>query len=174
MVMKVDPIFAALSSVLGSDPVAHREENKRINQPKTLVILTSAKGKQFVQGSAKQYSALDHLIILCGHYEGVDERVAEYLVDEEVRIGDYVLTGGEPAALVMADAVTRLLPGVLGNEESNTGESHSTPGFLAHPQYTRPVEFNGWKVPEVLLTGHHAQITDWRQQQAGLDESLPE
>ena len=114
------------------------------------------------------------MIILCGHYEGVDERVAEYLVDEEVRIGDYVLTGGEPAAVVIADAVSRLQPGVLGNEESIVGESHSVPGYMAHPQYTRPVEFKGWKVPDILLTGHHANITDWRHQQTSLDESLPE
>lgn len=170
MVMKVEPIYKALESVLGKDPVEHVKQNAQTDVWKTKVILTSAKGKLFQQASAQQYSELDHLVIICGHYEGVDERVVEHLIDEEVRIGDYVLTGGEPAALVMVDAVTRLLPGVLGNEESNTGESHSTPGFFAHPQYTRPVEFNGWKVPDILLTGHHAQITDWRQKQTSPDE----
>lgn len=174
MVMKVEPIFAALENVLGCDPAQHRQHNRETQEWKARVILTSAKGKLFSQSSAQQYGKLEHLVILCGHYEGVDERVAEYLVDEEVRIGDYVLTGGEPAAIVMADAVTRLLPGVLGNEESNIGESHSVPGFLAHPQYTRPTEFHEWKVPDILLTGHHANITDWREQQTSLDESLPE
>lgn len=171
MVMKVDTIFNALSGILGEPADEHRQKNRLLPAPKTRVLLTSAKGKLFTQASARQYSELDHLVIICGHYEGVDERVAEHLVDEEVRIGDYVLTGGEPAAVVMADAVTRLLPTVLGNDESTVGESHSTPGFLAHPQYTRPEEFQGWKVPEILLTGHHAQITDWRQRQAGHEQS---
>jgi len=174
MVMKVDPIYAALESVLRTDPARHRQQNRESNNWKTRVILTSAKGKLFTQGGAQRFSKLEHLIILCGHYEGVDERVAEQLVDEEVRIGDYVLTGGEPAALVIADTISRLLPGVLGNEESNVGESHSSPGFMAHPQYTRPIEFHGWNVPEVLLTGHHANITDWRHKQTSHDESLPE
>jgi len=174
MVMKVDPIYLALESVLGVDPAAHRNQNREKGLWSTRVLLTSAKGRLFTQGSAQLYSKLEHLIILCGHYEGVDERVAEYLVDEEVRIGDYVLTGGEPAAVVIADAVSRLQPGVLGNEESIVGESHSVPGYMAHPQYTRPVEFKGWKVPDILLTGHHANITDWRHQQTSLDESLPE
>jgi tRNA (guanine37-N1)-methyltransferase len=174
MVLKVDPIHAALQDVLGMDPAVHRLENLEKNSWKTWVILTSAKGKVFSQPSAQKFSTLEHLVIICGHYEGVDERVADHLIDEEVRIGDYVLTGGEPAALVMTDAVVRLLPGVLGNDQSTEGESHSSPGFLAHPQYTRPVEFKGWKIPEILLTGHHAQITDWRQQKAGHDQSLPE
>lgn len=129
---------------------------------KRKVILTSAKGIPFTQQKAQDYSKLDELIIICGHYEGVDERVADNLVDEEVRIGEYVLTGGEPAAVVMLDAVTRLLPGVLGNEESAVHESHSTEGYIEHAQYTRPEEYKGWKVPEILLSGHHAKIDEWR------------
>lgn len=150
MVMKVEPIAAALKS---------------LNLPKesTRVLLTSAKGELFTQQKAREYSAVENLVIICGHYEGVDERVAEHLIDEEIRIGDYVLTGGEPAAIVLADAVTRLIPGVLGNDESNQDESHSVPGQLAHPQYTRPEEFQGWKVPEVLLGGHEAKIKEWRE-----------
>ena len=174
MVVNVEPIYKALKDVLGEEPEGHRLRNIQTHAWKSRVILTSAKGKLFTQSSAQQYSKLEHLVIICGHYEGVDERVAEHLIDEEVRIGDYVLTGGEPAALVMADAVTRLLPDVLGNEESTVGESHSVPGFLAHPQYTRPEEFLGWKVPEVLLTGHHGQITEWRQHQAGHEQLPPE
>lgn len=151
MVMKVEPIFNALA--------AHQPESK--SKHKTL--LTSAKGRLFTQEVANEYAQLDSLTIICGHYEGVDERVAEHLVDEEVRIGDYVLTGGEPAAAVIADAVARLLPSVLGNELSNQNESHSQPGVMGFPQYTRPEEFNGWKVPELLLGGHAAKIEQWRE-----------
>lgn len=150
MVMKVEPIDLALESV------------KKNSNGKSMTLLTSAKGKVFTQQKAQEYSQLDEIIIICGHYEGVDERVAEHLVDEEVRIGDYVMTGGEPAAIVIVDAVTRLLPGVLGNEESAVQESHSEPGYLEHPQYTRPEEYKGWKVPEVLLSGHHAKIKEWQ------------
>ncbi len=154
MVMKVEPIARALESI-----------GAKRNTPGKRILLTSAKGSLFTQQTAVEYSALQELVIICGHYEGVDERVAEHLIDEEIRIGDYVLTGGEPAAVVIADAVTRLLPGVLGNEESNKNESHSEPGILGHPQYTRPEEFNGWKVPEVLLQGHHKEIEEWRENQ---------
>ena len=154
MVMKVEPIAKALES-LG---LHEKAEGRKVR-----TILTSAKGKRFEQASAKQYALLDELVIICGHYEGVDERVAENLIDEEVRIGEYVLSGGEPAALVMVDAVTRLLPGVLGNEESTQGESHEVEGVGGYPQYTRPEEFQGWKVPEILLQGHHAEIEKWRE-----------
>jgi tRNA (guanine37-N1)-methyltransferase len=150
MVMKVEPIDKALASL------QYQSEKKKI-------ILTSAKGKLFHQQMAEEYAELDEITIVCGHYEGVDERVAEHLVDEEVRIGDYVMTGGEPAALVMIDAVTRLLPNVLGNEESIIHESHSAPGYLEHAQYTRPEEYKGWKVPEILLSGHHGEIEKWRK-----------
>lgn len=152
MVMKVEPIDLALESV---------KKNAKGN---SRIILTSAKGQLFTQQKAVEYSQLDELIIICGHYEGVDERVAEHLVDEEVRIGDYVMTGGEPAGIVMVDAVARLLPGVLGNEQSAIEESHSTPGYLEHPQYTRPEEYKGWKVPEILLSGHHAKIDEWKKE----------
>jgi tRNA (guanine37-N1)-methyltransferase len=152
MVMKVEPIYKALESIGGK-------------KPGRKILLTSAKGELFTQSHAREYAQLEDLVIICGHYEGVDERVVENLIDGEIRIGDYVLTGGEVAAVVMADAVTRLLPGVLGNEESTEGESHSQPGFLAHPTYTRPEEFNGWKVPSVLLQGDPKLITEWRGKQ---------
>jgi tRNA (guanine37-N1)-methyltransferase len=157
MVMKIEPIAKALESV--KNQITHKESQK------TKIILTSAKGRSFTQPLAQEYAQLDDLVIICGHYEGVDERVAEHLIDEEVRIGDYVLTGGEPAAAVMIDAVTRLIQGVLGNEESNQDESHSQPGRMGVPQYTRPEEFNGWKVPEVLLSGHQKNIDKWREVQ---------
>lgn len=153
MVMKVEPIAAALAQV------------KKNTTGNTRTLLTSAKGNVFTQEVARQYAQLDDLIIVCGHYEGVDERVAEHLVDEEIRIGDYVLTGGEPAAAVILDAVSRLQEGVLGNGESNQDESHSESGILGFGQYTRPEEFNGWKVPEVLLNGNHKDITAWREAQ---------
>lgn len=152
MVMKVEPIASALA--------AHQPATS-----KHKTILTSAKGRLFTQQVAQEYAELDSLTIICGHYEGVDERVAEHLIDEEVRIGDYVLTGGEPAAAVIADAVTRLIPGVLGNDLSNQNESHSAPGVFGFPQYTRPEIFNGWQVPEVLLQGNHAEIERWREEQ---------
>jgi tRNA (guanine37-N1)-methyltransferase len=154
MVMMIGPIDRALKS-LG---VAKGQANK-------LIILTSAKGKLFTQETARNWSNLTELTIICGHYEGVDERVAEQLVDLEIRIGDYVLTGGESAAAVIVDAVTRLLPGVLGNELSNQDESHSVPGELGFPQYTRPEEYSGHKVPNVLLSGNHLLIQQWRAAQ---------
>ncbi len=156
MVMMVEPIDRALQVWRKKWPA---------DQFKTKVLLTSAKGNVFTQQRAQEYSQLDAVAIICGHYEGVDERVVQYLIDEEVRIGDYVLTGGEPAALVMADAVTRLLPGVLGNAESNQDESHSVPGQLGFPQYTRPAAYKGWNVPEVLLGGNHGEIEKWRSAQ---------
>lgn len=155
MVMKVEPIALALESL----------QLPELGTPGHKRILTSAKGRVFTQQLAQEYSALQSLTIVCGHYEGVDERVAEHLIDEEVRIGDYVLTGGEPAALVIADAVTRLLPGALGNDQSTSLESHTEAGMSGFPQYTRPEEFRGWTVPPVLLSGHHAEITRWRQAQ---------
>ena len=153
MVMMIEPIDLALKSlkqIKGSD-------NKKI-------ILTSAKGALFNQQKAKNWSELDELTIICGHYEGVDERVAQYLVDEEVRIGNYVLTGGEPAAAVMTDAVVRLLPGVLGNEQSNVDESHSQPGLAGESQYTRPAKYKNWDVPEVLLSGDPKKIKTYKKQ----------
>ena len=163
MVMKVEPIAHALEA-LQRDGLGQTIEARAAAQQK--IVLTSAKGSLFTQVTARSWSStLQQLVIICGHYEGVDERVAEHLADEEVRIGDYVLTGGEPAALVMTDAVARLVPGVLGNEESNLDESHREPGLLGHPQFTRPEDFRGWKVPAILLQGHHAEIGKWRQEQ---------
>jgi tRNA (guanine37-N1)-methyltransferase len=157
MVMKVEPIDLALQHVRGQLPEATRLK----------VILTSAKGVQFTQSTAKSYAAeLEALVIICGHYEGVDERVAQHLVDEEVRIGDYVLTGGEAAALVITDAVVRLIPGVLGNPASGELESHSEPGSLGFPQYTRPMTYKDWSVPEILSSGDHQAVKKWRQKQS--------
>lgn len=153
MVMKIEPIFNAL-----------KKNNLKKGIKGKKVLLTSAKGLLFNQQTAVSYSRLDEITIICGHYEGVDERVAENLIDEEIRIGDYVLTGGEPAANVLMDAVTRLVPQVLGNEESNQNESHSQPGMMSHPQYTRPEEFNTWKVPNILLSGDHGKIHKWREE----------
>ena len=150
MVMKVEPICNAL------------EEMRR---PESRVILLSAQGARFDQAAARRLSAEKHLIMISGHYEGVDQRVADHLVDEEISIGDYVLTNGTLAALVVADAVVRLLPGVLGDEQSAADESFSH-GQLEYPHYTRPAEFRGWKVPDILLGGNHGAIERWRREQA--------
>lgn len=155
MVMKVDVIDWALEDL-----------KLKVKSEKCKVILMSAKGKSYTQQIAQEYKELDQLIIIAGHYEGVDERVAENLVDEEIRIGDFVLTGGELPAMVIVDSVVRLLPGVLGNEDSAVYESHSEPGYLEHPQYTRPEEYKGWRVPEVLLGGNHAVIENWRKEKS--------
>lgn len=154
MVMSVEPIDRALGKVKGE-----REKGK------VKTVLLSAKGKLFTQEKAHEYAKLDHLILICGHYEGVDERVAEHLIDEEIRIGDYVLTGGEIPAMVITDSVIRLQPGVLGDDTSSHDESHSEVGVLEYPQYTRPAEYKGWKVPDVLLSGNHAEIEKWRNEQ---------
>jgi len=147
------------------EPIAQALESLGVKKgnPNKKIILTSAKGELFVQETAVDYSSLEELTIICGHYEGVDERVAEHLVDAEIRIGDYVLTGGEAAALVISDAVTRLIPQVLGNQFSNQDESHSAPGKMAHPQYTKPAIYKGWQVPEVLRSGNHKLIEEWRK-----------
>jgi tRNA (guanine37-N1)-methyltransferase len=152
MVMKIEPIDLALKSL-----------NLKKGQKNKAIVLTSAKGEIFTQQTAITFSQLKEITIICGHYEGVDERVAQHLVDYELRIGDYVLTGGEPAALVMADAITRLVPGVLGNPESLVNESHSGPNQKAAPQYTRPEIYQGWQVPKVLLSGDHEKIKQWRE-----------
>jgi tRNA (guanine37-N1)-methyltransferase len=153
MLLKPQPVFEAVESILPS-----RSDRQR-------VVLLSAQGRRFTQAVAREYAALDELLLICGRYEGVDERVAEYLADEEVSIGDFVLSGGELAAAAIVDAVARLLPGVLGNEDSSRNESFSedNDGFLDCPQYTRPAEFRGWKVPEVLLGGNHEEIKRWRR-----------
>jgi tRNA (guanine37-N1)-methyltransferase len=150
MIMKPEPIFAAVESL--------RNEH-------TLVILMTPQGRKLTQTLAGEFSARPHLIIICGHYEGVDHRVIEHLVDAEISIGDYVLTNGAIAAVVFTDAVVRLLPGVLGHEQSAVDDSFSE-GLLEGPHYTRPAEFRGWKVPDVLLSGNHAEIAAWRKKEA--------
>ena len=154
MLLKPAPIFDAVESIW-----PERKPNQRI-------ILLSAQGQRFTQGTARHLSHYDELLLICGRYEGVDERVAEHLADEELSIGDFVLSGGELGAALVLDAVARLLPGVLGNEDSALQESFSEPGLLDCPQYTRPAEFRGWKVPEVLLSGNHEEIRNWRRQAA--------
>jgi tRNA (guanine37-N1)-methyltransferase len=130
------------------------------------VVLLSAQGKRFDQAKAREFSELEELLLICGRYEGVDERVAEHLAEEELSIGDYVLSGGELAAAVVVDAVARLKAGVLGNESSTVDESFSEEGLLDWPQYTRPAEFRGWKVPSVLIGGNHEEIRKWRRSAA--------
>jgi tRNA (guanine37-N1)-methyltransferase len=130
------------------------------------VILTSPDGERLTHGNAARLSALDHVVILCGRYEGVDERVREHLATETISIGDYVVSGGELPALVILDAVARLVPGVVGDEASVAGDTFSRGGLLDYPQYTRPAEFRGLKVPPVLVSGHHAEIEKWRREQA--------
>ncbi len=158
MVLKPEPLFRAVESIWPE------------RRPNTKVVLLSPQGRRFDQRIAREYSGLDELLLICGRYEGVDERVAEHLADEELSIGDYVLSGGELAAAVVVDAVARLLSGVLGNEESAAAESFESEenglGILDCPHYTRPADFRGWKVPEVLLSGHHEEIRKWRRKAA--------
>ena len=156
MVLKVQPIFDCVES-LKTQMTKTKDQNS-----KTRTILLSAKGKTFTQQDAERISRYNQIILICGRYEGVDERVAEHIADEELSIGDYVLTGGELPAMIVADAVTSLLPGALGNVESTLYESHSTKGYREHPHYTKPEEFRGWKVPDVLLSGNHQEIIKWR------------
>ncbi len=138
---------------------------------KSRVILTSAKGNKYSQEVARRWSKEEGLIFVCGRYEGVDQRVAENLVDEEISIGDYVLTGGELPTMVMIDSVTRLLPGVLGKDDSSNVESFSTPNWIEFPQYTRPAEYNGMVVPEVLLSGDPKKIKEWQSKQSGTGDN---
>lgn len=132
------------------------------------VIILDATGERYTQQKAVELSKCDHLILIAGHYEGVDHRVHENLVDEVISIGDYVLTGGEIPSMALVDSVIRLIPGVLGKDESSTIESHKEPGYLEYPQYTRPEDYKGHKVPKVLLGGNHKEIQDWRDKQSGL------
>ena len=158
MVLKPEPIFAAVESLTGANRREGMATGKR-------VVLLSPQGKTFTQSLAAELANCEQLVLICGRYEGVDERVADALVTDEISIGDYVLSGGEPAALVVIDATVRLLPGALGSETSNVNESFSD-GLLDCPQYTRPPEFEGMRAPEVLLTGHHAEIARWRREAA--------
>ena len=184
MVLKPEPLFEAVEALLGHG--VGDAKQKTPPDPKTAIVLLSAAGKRFRQDTARRHAELNRIILLCGRYEGVDERVAEHLATEEISIGDFVLSGGELAAALVIDAVTRLLPGALGNEASSQNESFSArptevagmlrmqpvtrdaeaPVLLDYPHYTRPADFRGWTVPEVLISGHHAQVAKWRDEQA--------
>lgn len=153
MLLRPQPLFEAVEAIL-PERTAKRK-----------VVLLSAQGKQFDQRTAREFAQLDDLLLICGRYEGVDERVSEHLADEEISVGDFVLSGGELPAAMIVDAIARLLPAVLGNEDSSRNESfgEENEGLLDFPQYTRPAEFRGWKVPEVLLGGNHEEIRRWRR-----------
>jgi tRNA (guanine37-N1)-methyltransferase len=151
MVLKPEPLFKAIEALRAG--------------PESIVVLLSPQGAPLRQSLVADLAAQEHLILVCGHYEGVDERVIEHAVDREVSIGDYVLSGGELPAMVVVDAVVRLLPGALGSPESAGDESHTT-GLLEYPHYTRPADFRGWKVPDVLVSGHHGEVERWRRAQA--------
>jgi tRNA (guanine37-N1)-methyltransferase len=153
MVLKVEPIYRAVSALRRSDRRAR-------------VILFSAKGKLMTQADVRRWVKYKRLIMICGHYEGVDERVARHIADEEISIGEYVLTGGELAAMLVTDAVSRLVPGVLGKRSSLAEESFSKPGYREYPHYTRPEVFKTWRVPKVLLSGDHKRIEAWRRRHA--------
>jgi tRNA (guanine37-N1)-methyltransferase len=194
MVMKPDPLFEAVESLLGAQP---NPSAPPAVPAATAIVLLSAAGKLFIQDTARRFAALQRIILICGRYEGVDERVAEHLATDEISVGDFVLSGGELPAAMVLDAVTRLLPGALGNEDSAVNESFSAPagataepssamisaagiapwsaprvpvstprGILDYPHYTRPQSFRGWEVPEVLMSGHHDEIRRWRSQMA--------
>ncbi len=151
MIMKPEPIFAAVEAIKGEEAIP--------------VILLTPQGRLFTQAVAEELARHDRLLFICGRYEGVDERVRQHLATDEISIGDYVLSGGELAAMVITDAVVRLLPGALGYERAAAEDSHAT-GLLEGPHYTRPPEFRGWAIPEVLTSGHHAKVAEWRRRQA--------
>src|SRR5687768_4300940 len=153
MVLKPEPLFRAVEAIAQD------------SGPPQAIVMVSPHGRQFSQGEAARLATLDNIVILCGRYEGIDDRVRENLATEELSIGDYVLSGGELPALVIVDAVARLLPGVVGDEDSVAGDSFSR-GLLDFPHFTRPAEFRDWKVPDVLVSGHHAEIRKWRKRQA--------
>jgi tRNA (guanine37-N1)-methyltransferase len=167
MVMKPEPIFAAVEELREQEEKTFNAQRSTPNaqRQRSKVILMSPAGRRFDQGLATEFAKEQHLIVICGHYEGVDHRVVEHLVDLEISIGDYVLTNGAVAAVVLVDATVRLLAGVLGHEQSAAEDSFSG-GLLEGPHYTRPAEFRGWKIPEVLLSGNHAEIAAWRKEQA--------
>jgi tRNA (guanine37-N1)-methyltransferase len=154
MLLKCEPLFSAVESIWPE------------RGPGTKSVLLAASGRKFDQALAREWAGMSELLLICGRYEGVDERVSEHLVDEEVSVGDFVLSGGELAAAVIVDCVARLIPGVLGHPDSAVNESFSLPDRLDCPQYTRPSEFRGWKVPEILLSGNHEEIRKWRQKAA--------
>ena len=176
MVLKPEPLFEAVEKLLGYG--VGEAAKRTVVEPGTAILLMSAAGKLFTQATARRYAAFERVILICGRYEGVDERVAEHLATEELCVGDYVLSGGELPACLVLDAVTRLLPGAVGNEASTQNESFSeyqgerrSPGarqgvLLDYPHYTRPAEYRGWKVPEVLIGGNHAEVAKWRREKA--------
>ena len=171
MVMKPEPIFAAVEDLrqqpYNAQPPTPGAQVSEIENRKSKTVLMSPGGRRFDQQMARLLSQESQLIIICGHYEGIDHRVIEHLVDFEISIGDYVLTNGAIAAVVLADAIVRLLPGALGDERSAVDDSFSSESsVLEAPQYTRPAEFRGWRVPEVLLSGNHAEIAKWRREQS--------
>ena len=180
MVLKPEPLFEAVEHLLGA-PVGDASEKREL-EAGTAIVLLSASGKRFDQGMARRFAGLSRVILICGRYEGVDERVAEHLATDEISIGDFVLSGGELPAMLIVDAVTRLLPGSLGNEASSQNESFSVSAnpsenistkacrqdseeraWLDFPHYTRPAEYRGWKVPDVLIGGNHAEVAAWRR-----------
>jgi len=175
MVLKPEPLFEAVESLLGRSLGDASKQPEA--DPKTAIVLMSAAGKPFQQETARRFAKLERLIFLCGRYEGVDERVAEHLATDEISVGNFVLSGGELAAMLVMDAVTRLLPGALGNEASSQNESFGGDGssstrgdsqggaqvLLDFPHYTRPADYRGWKVPEVLVGGNHAEVAKWRR-----------
>lgn len=192
MVLKPEPIFAAVEAMIAQQAEAERTQLReeghtpaadgsdvpnvsnstdglngpnRLERKRPRVILMCPQGEPFTQAKAEELAQESHLILVCGHYEGYDERIREHLVTDELSIGDYVLTGGELPAMVVTDSVVRLLPGVLGNESSAVTDSFST-GLLEYPHYTRPADFRGWMVPDVLLSGHHAKVEQWRKEQS--------
>ena len=181
MVLKPEPLFEAVEKLL--DQSMGTASDKVVPPTGTAIALLSAAGKLFTQETARRFAKLDRIVLICGRYEGVDERVAVHLATDEISVGDYVLSGGELPAAVVLDAVTRLLPGALGNEASTENESFSSSGewrvaggeqakaqspkmMLDYPHYTRPADYRGWKVPDVLIGGHHAEVAKWRKQQA--------
>jgi len=191
MIFKIEPIFKAVKDLKKADIFFERSgaKSRSLTSPrgasrlgrriKQRIILFSAKGKQFTQADAKRLAKYDQLIMICGRYEGVDERVAEHLADEEISIGKFVLTGGEIPAMIVVDAVSRFLPGVLGKEESLVEESFSSisdkrlaTSYLEYPQYTRPEDFRGWKAPEVLLSGNHKKIEEWKRASSNLKTQI--
>lgn len=173
MVMKVEPIHkcskAIKSKFVQSSAFLPPTSRRGSSEPSFVrTILFSAKGKRYTQADAKRLAKYDNIIMICGRYEGVDERVAKYLADEEISIGDYVLTGGEIPAMAVTDSIIRLIPGALGNAESPKEESFSQKNYLEYPQYTKPAEFIKWKVPKVLLSGNHKEIEAWREKNSKL------
>ena len=162
MVMKPEPIFESVEAIKAE---IRAERGGPDSLDATPVVLMSPRGRIFNHQVAQELSLHPRLILICGHYEGVDERIREHLATDEISLGDYIVTGGELPAIVVVDAVARLLPGVLGSQESLEEESHTT-GLLQYPQYTRPPDYRGWKVPDILLSGHHQEIARWRRRQS--------